>query len=265
MDFHLKGIAIGVVFLVLQFIFFKKAKNKYIRLIPLFISLMCLFFCFLLYLGFPPIETTPFSSNEFTGALAMVWCGYAIFGALCVFMFTSIRKIIKIYQIKGKTKTATKTKRNKKVLRILAIILVLILTAVAVYKYYFGLITPYISDLNIVYTPTKPAYRFYHWYWIDIYDYYVFKLSHKEEQIIIQEAENGNWSELSIKHIDKLDEAHCDEVWGYEYKYHKCYICIYDEQNNQIVTDSDNNIPPDRIIFLYDTETNKYYCVFQTI
>ncbi len=88
MDFHLKGIAISIVFLIFQLIFYKKIKNKVIRLIPLFIALLCLFFCFLLYLGFPPIETTPFSSNEFTGALAMVWCGYGIFGALLGFLFS---------------------------------------------------------------------------------------------------------------------------------------------------------------------------------
>jgi len=92
MDFHLKGIAIGIVFLILQLVFYKKTNNKVIRLIPMFISLLCLFFCFLLYLGFPPIETTPFSSNEFTGALAMVWCGYGIFGALLGILLTKTIK-----------------------------------------------------------------------------------------------------------------------------------------------------------------------------
>ena len=92
MDFHLKGIAIGIVFLILQLIFYKKITNKVIRLIPLFIAILCLFFCFLLYLGFPPIETTPFSSNEFTGALAMVWCGYGIFGALLGILFSRLQK-----------------------------------------------------------------------------------------------------------------------------------------------------------------------------
>ena len=82
MDFYLKGIAICIVIFILQFIFCKKIKIKFIRLVPLFTALICLLFSFLLYLGFPPIETTPFSSNEFTGALAMVWCGYGIFGAL---------------------------------------------------------------------------------------------------------------------------------------------------------------------------------------
>ncbi len=151
---------------------------------------------------------------------------------------------------------------NKKLIIIIAILIFVEATA---FRCYFGTLNPYISELNIVYTPTKPAYKFHRWYWIDIYDYSVFRLSNKEEKIIIQEAEDGKWSELTSKHIDKLDSVDCSEVWGYIYRYHKCYICIYDEQNNQIVTDSDNDIPPNKIIFLYDTQTNKYYCVFETM
>lgn len=152
---------------------------------------------------------------------------------------------------------------NKKLIIILVILVFLEVTA---FRCYFGTLNPYIKELNIVYTPTKPAYKFYHWHWTDIYEYYVFRLSNREEGIIIQEAENGNWSELTPYHINELDYyEHYDEFLDYSYRYHKCFICIYDEQNNQIVTDSDNDMPPNRIIFLYDTETNKYYCVFQTI
>ena len=92
MDFHLKGIAIGIVFLILQLIFYKKIINKVIRLIPLFVALFCFFFYFLLFLAVPPIETTLISSNEFTGALAMVWCGYGIFGALLGILFSRLQK-----------------------------------------------------------------------------------------------------------------------------------------------------------------------------
>lgn len=155
---------------------------------------------------------------------------------------------------------------NKKLIIIIAILIFVEATA---FRCYFGTLNPYISELNIVYTPTKPAYKFYRWYWIDIYDYSVFRLSNREEKIIIQEAEDGKWSELTPYHINKLDHYdYCDEFLDYSYRYHKCYICIYDEQNNKIITDSDNEIYHDTIgwiIFLYDTETNKYYCVFQTM
>ena len=92
MDFHLKGIAIGIVFLILQLIFYKKITNKVIRLIPLFVALFCFFFYFLLFLAVPPIETTLISSNEFTGLLGMVWCGYGILGALLGVLLSRIQK-----------------------------------------------------------------------------------------------------------------------------------------------------------------------------
>lgn len=154
---------------------------------------------------------------------------------------------------------------NKKLIIILVI---LILVEVTAFRYYFGTLNPYISDLNIVYTPTKPAYRFHRWYWIDIYDYSVFRLSNREEKIIIQEAENGKWSEMTEQHIYKLDYMDYDEFLDYSYRYHKCYICIYDIQHDVIITNYENDIPyatTQWIIFLYDTQTNKYYCVFQTM
>ena len=152
---------------------------------------------------------------------------------------------------------------NKKLIIILVILIFVETTA---FRCYFGTLNPYISDLNIVYTPTKPAYKFHRWYWIDIYDYSVFRLSNKEEKIILQEAENGKWSELTQHHINLLDYYEdYYEFLDYSYRYHKCYICIYDELNNQIVTDFCEDIPPNRIIFLYDTETNKYYCVLDTM
>ena len=108
-----------------------------------------------------------------------------------------------------------------------------------------------------------------HWNWTDIYEYYVFKLSNREEEIIIQEAENCNWSEMTSLHVNKLEHFESYNAFlDCTYRHHKCYICIYDEQNNQIITNSDNDIYHDTtgwIIFLYDTETNKYYCVFQTM
>lgn len=185
-------------------------------------------------------------------------------------IFIKVYKYLAFLQVKTMN-NENKTNRKKFKIRpankkLIIIIITLIIIEATAFRCYWGTLNPYISDLNIVYTPSKPAYKFHHWYWIDIYDYYVFRLSNREEEIIIQEAEEGKWSELTSEHINKLDYYdYCDEFLDYSYRYHNCYICIYDEQNNQIVTDSDDDIPPNRIIFLYDTETNKYYCVFQTM
>ncbi len=155
---------------------------------------------------------------------------------------------------------------NKK---LIIIIVILILIEATAFRCYLGTLNPYISDFNIVYTPSKPAYKFYHWHWTDIYEFYVFKLSDREEKIIIQEAENGNWSEMTSEHIDKLDSIESyKEFLDYSYRYHKCYICIYDDQNGMVITDSENDIYHDTtkwIIFLYDTQTNKYYHVYESV
>ena len=266
MDFHLKGLAIGIIFLIFQLVFYKKIKNKVIRLIPLFIGFICLFFCFLLYLGYPPIETTFYSSNEFIGALAMVWCGYGIFGALLGIFFANVRKIFRKFKITEKLKKLKNINSVNK--KLIIIIVILIIIESIAFKQYFGNINPYISELNIVYTPNKPAYKFHYWHWIDVYEYYVFRLSDKEEKIIIQEAENGNWSEMTLNHIDRIDSMDYGEFLDFSYRYHKCYVCIYDIQHDEIITDSENYIPYDTtqwVIFLYDTLANKYYCVFQTM
>ena len=209
MDFHLIGIAIGIIFLIFQLVFYKKIKNKVIRLIPLFIGFICLFFCFLLYLGYPPIETTFYSSNEFTGTLAMVWCGCGIFSALLGIFFANARKIFlkfKIIEKLKKLKNINSVNRN-----LIIIIVILIIIESIAFKQYFGNINPYISELNIVYTPNKSAYKFHYWHWIDVYEYYVFRLSDKEEKIIIQEAVNGNWSEMTLNHIDRIDSMEYGE------------------------------------------------------
>lgn len=162
-----------------------------------------------------------------------------------------------------------KIKPKTKKLIIFLVILILIGTTVS--RCCFGNMNSYIEGLNIVYTPTKTASRFHYTIMsIDIFEYWVFRLNNKEEKIIIQEAENGgNWSKMTDEHVDKLDSFdHYIKIFGYFYRYHDCYICIYDDQNGKVITNSDNRIylnTTEWIIFLYDTDTNKYYCVFETM
>lgn len=153
---------------------------------------------------------------------------------------------------------------NKKL--IIAIV-VLILIETTAFRWYYNTINPYIAELNIVYTPKKPAYDVYYWHWTDISEHYAFRLSNREEKIIIQEFEDGKWSEMTYEHTEILDWQR-EEFLDNNYQNHKCYICIYDEQNNEVITDTLNDMvtfPCDRIVFLYDTETNKYYCFFDTM
>ena len=158
--------------------------------------------------------------------------------------------------------------RTKKIIIILLVISQLLID---VNILCFGKINPYIVEQSVVYTPTKYPSKFhYDIISIDEFQYWVFRLNNKEEQIIIQEAESGgNWTKMTGEHADKLDSFdHYIKIFGYFYRFHDCYICIYDDQNSEIITDSENLIYHDTtewIIFLYDTDTNKYYCIFQTM
>lgn len=158
---------------------------------------------------------------------------------------------------------------NKKLLKILALVVSICLVLSFVIRYAFGTINEYIADLGIVYVPQKPAIRFYYQIFsIDIFEYWVFKLNNEEEKIILDEAENGNWSEMNSEHIAKIDCEEYRKIFGNSYKKHKCYICIYDKSHKEVITDSDYEIWQDTtkwIIFLYDVDTNRYYCVFETM
>ena len=136
-------------------------------------------------------------------------------------------------------------------------------------KIKFGTISDYISELNVVYTPTTYANRFHYTLSIDTFEYWVFKLSDSEKQEILKDIKTGNWEKLNSNHIEKLDAfTHYTKVLGFTYKKHNCYICIYDRNNNIIITNSENWIHLDTtgwIIFLYDTESEKYYCIHETL
>ncbi len=135
-------------------------------------------------------------------------------------------------------------------------------------KLKFGTLSEYISELEVVYTPNTYASRFHQALSIDTFEYWVFKLSDSEKVEISKDIENGNWEKLNSNHIERLDSfTRYYKVLGFLYKKHDCYICIYDRNNDVIITNSENLIYLDTsswIIFLYDTETGKYYCIHQT-
>lgn len=157
---------------------------------------------------------------------------------------------------------------SKKLLKCLIALLVVCSVLHFVIRVEFGGISEYISGLGIVYTPKKPANRFYYeLFSIDTFEYWVFKLDKKESAKVLEDINNGNWSEMSSEHIDKPEYfEHYKKIFGNSYKNHRCYICIYDEGWHNIITDSNEDIKytANLIIFLYDTDTNRYYCVYET-
>ena len=159
---------------------------------------------------------------------------------------------------------------NKKILIILVLVVSICIAFSFVIRFAFGGINEYIPELGIVYVPQKPAIRFHYQILTpDIFEYWVFRLTDKEEKAILDGVEKGDWSEMNSHHINKLEYFDgYEKIFGDKYKNHKCYICIYDDKENKVITDSKNIICEDTtkwIIFLYDTESNLYYCVHETM
>ena len=163
-----------------------------------------------------------------------------------------------------------KIKNNPKCFKILVIVIVVIFAFSHLYRVTFGTINEYISDLGIVWSPSSPANRFhYSIISIDIFEYWVFSLNKSEKEKISNDLKDGNWNKLENNHIDKLDYfSKYKTILGNSYKKHDCYICIYDCKNDEVITNSENMIFEDTtkwIVFLYDTKTNKYFCIHQTM
>ena len=160
-----------------------------------------------------------------------------------------------------------------KSLKIVIVLVIILSISLSIFSHFikskFGTISDYISELDVVYTPITYASRFHYALSIDTFEYWVFKLSDSEKQEILKDIKIGNWEKLNSNHIEKLDAfTHYTKILGFMYKKHNCYICIYDRNNNVIITNSENWIHLDTtgwIIFLYDTETEKYYCIHETL
>ena len=150
-----------------------------------------------------------------------------------------------------------------------AIILIIILSIFSYcFRSMFGRMSEYISELDVVYTPDTVPDRFYDKLSIDTFEYWVFKLNDSEKAKISKDIETGNWEKLNSNHIEKLDSfSDYIKILGFSYKRHDCYICIYDRDNDAIITNSENLMYFETskwIVFLYDTETGKYYCIHET-
>ena len=162
-----------------------------------------------------------------------------------------------------------KLTNKMKILGVISLCLVLVISINFGVRVMFGTINENIAELGVVVTPTKPANRFYYQIIsIDTFEYWVFNLNERESEPIIEDIEDGNWTEMTSNHIDKLEYfEYYDKIFKDDYKEHKCYICIYDELRGRIITSSENQIWEDTtgwIIFLYDMDDSKYYCVYET-
>lgn len=175
------------------------------------------------------------------------------------------------------------TKRTAKPLIVVVICVVIIVSVCIGFMYptlceYYRI--PDFSDNgNVVYTPQAvrlPVEFHNEIFCIDTYMHWVYKLNSDEHKEILEDIETGNWTLMDDNLFNEVKEF--DGFYGYKHilkntlKKHECYVCVYDSNNDEIITtqsdyfiSENNNYRSKWVIFLYDTETCKYYCIYATI
>lgn len=151
---------------------------------------------------------------------------------------------------------------------LISLIFIVIIGAKTIQNKY-GKIDDVVIEADVVFTPERPADRFYYdLFSIDVFEYWVFKLEDEEKYNVLNEVENGNWSEMTLFHVGKIKSLYGGRIFKKSFENHKCLICIYDKKSKTVINDSENEIWEDTtkwIIFLYDTEDNRYYCIYETV
>ena len=177
---------------------------------------------------------------------------------------------------------------NKKKKRNIAITVICILLVIAIdVSIFIGVlykplceifsIPEFLDSGNIVYTPKADHLpRKFHVtiFCIDEYMHWVYKLNKEEQNEVLADIENGSWTLLNediyygIKDFDGFYGG--GKILGKELLNHKCYVCVCDPYEDRIITNEDDycylyGYHSQWVIYLYDTETCKYYCLYATI
>ena len=160
-----------------------------------------------------------------------------------------------------------KVKRHKKIF--CKTVVVLFIVFCLLLKLPFVKINPYISEMDIVFVPDSVPLIFNTDVLTkEINEYWVYRLNKEQQQLITQDISNGNWTKVTLAHINKIKNLECS-LFRFEFDdSNEKYVCIYDSNTNKIITNSGNEIYIDTtewIIFLYNTSTKMYYCIHQSI
>ncbi len=166
-----------------------------------------------------------------------------------------------------------KSKRLRKIVSIVAVCLVVLIVFLSfIFKLKFGRVDSYITALVDIYIPTGISDEFKQELSIDIYEYWIFKLNDEEQGEITKDIKSNNWRVMTDKDVNIVEERTAFDKDSDVYKSinnHKCYIYIFD-------CDNEIELPNNKgyflgndcfhwLFFIYDTETNYYYVIHQSM
>ncbi len=160
-------------------------------------------------------------------------------------------------------------KINKPIVAVIVIaICFLIVFGMSVYKK-VNSIDDYIVDLNVVYTPNtvaKKAHR--EIFSIDSFDYWVFELNENQKSEISRELENGNWTNEKNDYCYKAFSFVLADLDMENILYDEdTYVCVYDYHNKKVTPFeefSEEMLPEQNLVFLYNKRTGLYLCSYFT-
>ncbi len=133
-------------------------------------------------------------------------------------------------------------------------------------------VSQWIKDENIVYIPKTLARKTHHDYLsIDAVFCWVIEPKGKEKDAVLKDIKTESWSKVEYHHgmlLSKYGGYFRDtNVIENIFDSNEKYICVYDNYHKINITNCDDVTEinsPDWLIFVYDAESNLYYCFWVT-
>lgn len=162
---------------------------------------------------------------------------------------------------------------NKKIVICIAICLIFHSAFLPfVFKTAFGRVDSYITEQVDVYIPDGIADEFKQYLSIDIDGYWIFYLNKKEQNEMKKDIEIKNWrimNDTDVMMVEDYTGFDSDNDICKSINNHKCYIYIFD-------CDNEIELPNHKgyffgndcfhwLIFIYDTVSNYYYVIHQSM
>ncbi len=162
--------------------------------------------------------------------------------------------------------------KSKKIKIVIVVLLVLLVLPILFFNVYTHTFSNFLADKNMLTTfyPEGIAYKHKIVMFNSNEDHRIWKFSlkNKETEIINGELSNGIWQPISDEELKYLDEVYFSGFL-FEYKEHdEIYCCLYDlekERYKDIDTGNTFLFGQEKLLFVYNKTTEKYYCVSMSI
>lgn len=164
-----------------------------------------------------------------------------------------------------------KNKKTKKILLIFGCFCIFIMLLFSIFTLCVRSVR-FSIDSAPVYTPSGVANNYTDLMGISIDEYKIweYKLNDKELEILNNEINNGYWNKATIEEYEEIKEMffryNLDNITPEEMT-ENIYYCLYRPSTNEVFNILEGNVLLSwhRNIFIYDFETEMYWCVSKQV